>query len=80
MHGGAPYAEEHLVKNTDPVTSPISFELSEEDLQSISGGVVLQQAALNMNVVGGFAIRNHALDLAGGFAIRNHALNLALPR
>jgi bacteriocin-like protein len=63
------------VKQHDPVTEPITFELSEEDLQSISGGGV-DAAALAVNPAGGFAIRNHALNLNGGFAIRNHALNL----
>jgi bacteriocin-like protein len=63
------------VKQNNPVTDPISFELSEDDLQSISGGNVAP-AALTVNPAGGFAIRNHALNLNGGFAIRNHALNL----
>ncbi len=63
------------MKQPDPVTDPISFDLSEEDLQSISGGN-MDPAVLAVNPVGGFAIRNHALNLNGGFAIRNHALNL----
>lgn len=63
------------MKQHDPVTEPITFDLSEEDLQSISGGV--DATALAVNPAGGFAIRNHALNLNGGFAIRNHALNLA---
>ena len=63
------------MKQIDPVTEPITFELSEEDLQSISGGVDV--TAIAVNPVGGFAIRNHAVNLTGGFAIRNHAVNLA---
>ena len=51
------------MKQNDPVTDSISFELSEEDLQSISGGNVAP-AALAVNTAGGFAIRNHALNLA----------------
>jgi hypothetical protein len=66
------------MKQHDPATSPIGFELNEEDLESINGGaVVLAQTALAVNTAGGFAIRNHALNLNGGFAIRNHMLNLA---
>lgn len=63
------------MKQQDPVTEPITFDLSEEDLQSISGGVDV--TTLAVNPVGGFAIRNHAVNLNGGFAIRNAALNLA---
>ena len=61
------------MKENDPASSPIGFDLSEEDLESISGGVV---GALAVNPVGGFAIRNAQLNL-GGFAIRNAQLNLA---
>jgi hypothetical protein len=64
------------VKQHDPVTDPISFDLSEEDLQSISGGYVAP-TTLAVKTTGGFAIRNHTLNLNGGFAIRNHTLNLA---
>ncbi len=63
------------MKQLDPVVDPISFDLSEEDLQSISGGNVAP-TALVVNRAGGFAIRNHAVNLNGGFAIRNHAVNL----
>jgi hypothetical protein len=61
------------MKENDPVTSPIGFELSEEDLESISGGV--EVGSLAVNRAGGFAIRNAQLNL-GGFAIRNAQLNL----
>ncbi len=64
------------MKQNDNATAPIGFDLSEEDLRSISGGTDVAKDALAVNATGGFAIRNHALNLKGGFAIRNHALNL----
>ncbi len=57
-------------------TSEILFDLSDEDLESISGGQkVLLADDLDLNE-GGFAIKNHTLNLEGGFAIKNHTLNL----
>lgn len=64
------------MKQQNPATEPIGFELSDEDLKSINGGNV-ERTALAVNPAGGFAIRNHAINLNGGFAIRNHVVNLA---
>lgn len=64
------------MKQQNPEVEPIGFELSEEDLESINGGNV-EQTALAVKTVGGFAIRNHVVNLNGGFAIRNHVVNLA---
>jgi hypothetical protein len=76
------------IKITNLDNSSISFDLTDEDLNSIKiedvdgavlstikgGGFAIRNHALNVD--GGFAIRNHALNLDGGFAIRNHTLNV----
>jgi hypothetical protein len=62
--------------STSVDTSPITFELDDDDLEAIRGGAG-DAVVLANDKPGGFAIRNHTLDAVrdGGFAIRNHTLN-----
>lgn len=63
------------MKLKDLDNAPIRFELTDEELKSISGGAVISPNFLNKQT-SGFAIRNHAVKLSSGFAIRNHAVNV----
>jgi len=50
----------------------ISFELSDSDLETVHGGIVIGSAPQE---AAGFAIRNHGFAIRNhGFAIRNHGL------